>query len=226
MSSCLRWACPCRRGPSPAGSEERRRHDRGGRVAPRDLDRQGRHRGAEPRSGVLQEILVQEGETVAVGTVLARIGPGGATPAGACRPCRAGARCRGAEPSSPIAEDPAPAPPPVPPEPVVAEPEPPAPTENGAATGTAHLRLAGRGTDRVRARHRPVDRTRHRPRRTRRPRRTSLPLSRPARPRLLSLLLRRRSRRARSRRRPRPHARRRACTCRANPAPGSTGPQP
>src|SRR4051794_4397901 len=36
-----------------------------------------------PGTGVLQEILVPEGETVAVGTLLARIGPGpgGSTPA-------------------------------------------------------------------------------------------------------------------------------------------------
>ena len=48
------------------------------RVAARDLDRQGRHRGAEPGEGVVAKILVQEGETVEVGTVLAVIAPEGA----------------------------------------------------------------------------------------------------------------------------------------------------
>ena len=48
------------------------------RAAARDLDRQGRHRGAEPGEGVVAQILVQEGETVDVGTVLAVIAPAGA----------------------------------------------------------------------------------------------------------------------------------------------------
>ena len=51
------------------------RADRGRRAAARDLDRQGRHRGAEPRRPASsQQILVQEGETVEVGTKLAVIG--------------------------------------------------------------------------------------------------------------------------------------------------------
>ena len=39
-----------------------------------------------PGTGVLQEILVPEGETVAVGTLLARIGPRGAAPAASPSP--------------------------------------------------------------------------------------------------------------------------------------------
>jgi pyruvate dehydrogenase E2 component (dihydrolipoamide acetyltransferase) len=76
-----------------------------------------------PVAGVLQEILVQEDETVEVGAVLARVGDGAAAPA--------------AEPAAPAAEAPAPEPAPAPapaPEPVaapapepVAAPAPPAP---------------------------------------------------------------------------------------------------
>ena len=51
-----------------------------------------------PASGVVQQILAQEGETVAVGTKIAVISPEGAAPAGA-RTCRArscrGSSCRG-----------------------------------------------------------------------------------------------------------------------------------
>ena len=61
-SSCPRWASPSPRARSRSGSSPGER--RGRRAAARDLDRQGRHRGAEPGAGVVQEILVQEGETV------------------------------------------------------------------------------------------------------------------------------------------------------------------
>ena len=58
-----------------------------------------------PGSGVLQEILVQEGETVAVGTLLARIGAGDAPPPlRRTRPPRlrrAGARAGRPEPAPP-----------------------------------------------------------------------------------------------------------------------------
>ena len=67
-----------------------------------------------PGTGILQEILVQEGETVAVGTLVARIGPadGVAAPS------------PGAPPPLPASVEPA-APEPEPaPEPVAAEPEP------------------------------------------------------------------------------------------------------
>ena len=72
-SSCPRWASPSRRGRSRSGSSSEGEHDRGRRAAARDLDRQGRHRGAEPRRPAsCTQILVQEGETVDVGTKLAR----------------------------------------------------------------------------------------------------------------------------------------------------------
>ncbi len=89
-----------------------------------------------PGTGILQEILVQEGETVAVGTLVARIGPadGVAAPS------------PGAPPPLPASVEPA-APEPEPaPEPVAAEPEPvaapaqaapapaaPAPSGNGSS---------------------------------------------------------------------------------------------
>jgi 2-oxoglutarate dehydrogenase E2 component (dihydrolipoamide succinyltransferase) len=87
-----------------------------------------------PGSGVLQEILVQEGETVPVGTLVARIGAGEAPAA------------------EPPAATPEPASEPVAPEPVAVEPEPvaeepappaaatPAPTPggNGAPPGERH----------------------------------------------------------------------------------------
>ena len=56
------------------------RGDPGRRAAARDLDRQGRHRVPEPGTGVVQQILVQEGETVEVGTRLAVIGAPRAAP--------------------------------------------------------------------------------------------------------------------------------------------------
>ena len=64
---------------------------RGRRGAAGDLDRQGRHRDPLPVRGVLQEILVPEDETVAVGSALARIGDAAAAapaeaPAPAPRP--------------------------------------------------------------------------------------------------------------------------------------------
>ncbi len=79
-----------------------------------------------PGSGVVQQILVQEGETVDVGTKLAVIAPEGATtapeaptaPEPTPEPATAEAAAEAAAPSS--AETPAPAPPPEPAE----EPEP------------------------------------------------------------------------------------------------------
>ena len=77
-----------------------------------------------PGSGVLQEILVQEGETVPVGTVVARIGAGDAPAAHA--------------PAAPPEPEPEPIPEPVAaePEPVPAAPPPP-PPEPVDAPGTA-----------------------------------------------------------------------------------------
>jgi pyruvate dehydrogenase E2 component (dihydrolipoamide acetyltransferase) len=75
-----------------------------------------------PASGVVTEILVSEGETVEVGTVLARIGgaAGGSVPAAAPEPAPA-------PPPEPVAEAPAP----VRPEPVPAQPAPVAQSDNG-----------------------------------------------------------------------------------------------
>ena len=133
-----------------------------------------------PGTGVLQEILVQEGETVAVGTLLARIGAGRRRRAAApAPPPRAAARrrCRAdAEPEPPrpsphprrragagaraAAPEPAPAP--------RAGRAAPAPRPGTAPHGDApHVRLAGRRAHRRRARDRPGDRRRHRPRRPR-----------------------------------------------------------
>ena len=55
-----------------------------------------------PVGGVIEEILVQEDETVEVGAVLAKIGDGGSAPDGSRRGCRA---ARAAE--APAAEAPA-----------------------------------------------------------------------------------------------------------------------
>src|SRR5258708_20455225 len=91
-----------------------------------------------PVSGVVSEILVPEGETVAVGVRLAVIGDGaaGAAPAAAAE---ASAPAPAAEtpapapetpppaPPAPAAAPPAPPPPPPPPEPPPSPPPPPAP---------------------------------------------------------------------------------------------------
>jgi len=71
-----------------------------------------------PGSGTVTEILVREGETVDVGTLLARIGGSAAAPATPAAP----------EPE-PVAAEPAPAPAPAAPEPVAAAPS----SENGKA---------------------------------------------------------------------------------------------
>ena len=84
-----------------------------------------------PGEGVVQQILVQEGETVEVGTKLAVIGPEAAAPAEAPapeeappEPATAEAAAEAAAPSSAEGEAPveAPTPPPAPP-PAPAEPE-------------------------------------------------------------------------------------------------------
>jgi pyruvate dehydrogenase E2 component (dihydrolipoyllysine-residue acetyltransferase) len=89
-----------------------------------------------PGSGVVQQILVQEGETVEVGTKLAVIAPEGAAPAeeapAAPGPATQEAAAEAAAPSSAEAEAPAPesapaAPPPPEPEPAPAQPQAPAP---------------------------------------------------------------------------------------------------
>jgi pyruvate dehydrogenase E2 component (dihydrolipoamide acetyltransferase) len=91
-----------------------------------------------PGEGVVQQILVQEGETVDVGTKLAVIVPAGAeAPAPAAEPpaAEAPAPPPPAEPQ-PAAEERAPEPPPTPaPQPSAAEPEP-APATDGAGERT------------------------------------------------------------------------------------------
>jgi pyruvate dehydrogenase E2 component (dihydrolipoamide acetyltransferase) len=83
-----------------------------------------------PSSGVLQEILVQEGETVDVGTVLARVGDGAAAPAAAPAPAPAPA----AEPEpAPAEPEPAPAADAAPPAPAPAPASAPAPAPAPAA---------------------------------------------------------------------------------------------
>jgi len=95
-----------------------------------------------PGSGVVQEILVQEGETVAVGTLLARIGAGDAPAAPPPpEPEPEVAPEPEAEPEPAAQEPVAPEPEPVPAAPVAAEPPPAAPAPpagNGASTGERH----------------------------------------------------------------------------------------
>jgi 2-oxoglutarate dehydrogenase E2 component (dihydrolipoamide succinyltransferase) len=96
-----------------------------------------------PGSGVLQEILVQEGETVPVGTLVARIGAGDA-PAAPTPPTP-----ETPETPEPLATpaEPEPEPAAAEPEPVPAEPEPaveePAPTPAAAQPSTAGNGAAG-----------------------------------------------------------------------------------
>ena len=127
-----------------------------------------------PGTGVVQQILVQEGETVDVGTRLAVIGAPGAAPA------------ESSDGAAPAAEEAAPPEPataqaaaeseaaasaetPTPQEPEAAPAEPPTP---GTRTRRAwrerrrqELRLPRRRADRVRARRRRLPGARHRPRR-------------------------------------------------------------
>jgi pyruvate dehydrogenase E2 component (dihydrolipoamide acetyltransferase) len=97
-----------------------------------------------PGEGVVQQILVQEGETVEVGTKLAVIAPAGAEVA-APEPAPAAPEPEAAPPPEPpapppepAAEAPAPPPPPPPPEPPPAPPEPAqtAPVTDGAGEKT------------------------------------------------------------------------------------------
>jgi pyruvate dehydrogenase E2 component (dihydrolipoamide acetyltransferase) len=86
-----------------------------------------------PGSGVLQEILVHEGETVPVGTLVARIGAGeapAAEPAAAAPEPEPEPEPVAAEPE-PVAEEPAPAPV----APLAPAAPAPAPAGNGASTG-------------------------------------------------------------------------------------------
>ena len=119
-----------------------------------------------PASGVVSEILVQEGETVEVGTVLARIGGEARRGAGsraAAEPRSRDARA-GAAAARPRREPARRAGEPRRREP----PRAPAPAPTAAAHGERQgVRLAGRRAHRRRARHRPGAGAGHRPRRPR-----------------------------------------------------------
>ncbi len=88
-----------------------------------------------PVAGILQEIVVQEDETVEVGAVLARIGDGAPAPAAAAPPAPAAPAAPPAPPAPPApAAAPAPAPaPPAPPAPAAAPAPAPAPAAAPAA---------------------------------------------------------------------------------------------
>ena len=125
-----------------------------------------------PGAGVLQQILVQEGETVEVGTKLAVIAPEGGGAAGARRRgARGRAEARRAARRRPRAEAEAPS---------SSEarrraprrrsaracsPRPQEPPRAGQRRGREDVRLPRRGADRVRARRRPEPGAGHRPRR-------------------------------------------------------------
>ncbi len=96
-----------------------------------------------PNAGVLSEVLVQEGETVAVGTIVARI----ETEAGASAPASAPSAAK-----EPPAAAPAAAEAPAAPAPAAAAPPPapPAPSAPVAPAGTAEERLQQKSTPLVR----------------------------------------------------------------------------
>jgi pyruvate dehydrogenase E2 component (dihydrolipoamide acetyltransferase) len=99
-----------------------------------------------PGSGVLQEILVQEGETVPVGTLVARIGAGDAPPVQAPAPQAAPVEPQPEPTPEPAAAEPEPIEAEVAPAPAASAPQEAAATEavaptqtgNGAATGERH----------------------------------------------------------------------------------------
>ena len=151
-SSCRRWASPSRRAPSPSGTSRWGTRSRRTRRCSRSRPTRSTPRCRRPRRGVVSEILVQEGETVDVGTVLARIGG----EAGASAPRRARARARDRSPR------------PRPPTRLRAKARAPRrtrsrshrrPRPSSAAVGRRQrqvVRLAGRRAHRRRARDRPV----------------------------------------------------------------------
>src|ERR1700733_14883072 len=80
-----------------------------------------------PAAGTLGELLVQEGQTVQVNAIVARINEGGSAPAASAAPAAA------ASAPAPVAAAPAPPPPPPPAAPVAAAPPPPPPSPPPAA---------------------------------------------------------------------------------------------
>jgi 2-oxoglutarate dehydrogenase E2 component (dihydrolipoamide succinyltransferase) len=106
-----------------------------------------------PNAGTLAEVLVQEGETVAVGTVVARIETDAAAVASdSPAPAESAAATASAPAPEPAAEPPVPATAPAStPAPTPAAPPPPAPAEVAAAPpGTAEERLQQKSTPLVR----------------------------------------------------------------------------
>ena len=104
-----------------------------------------------PGEGVLQEIVVPEGETVDVGTVLARIGPAGSeapaapapeAPPASAAPLAGAPACRDTDSPPPLRAP------------------PPQPARRGRGRERQDLRLTCRRAHRLRARRRPVDRSR------------------------------------------------------------------
>ena len=95
-----------------------------------------------PNAGVLSEVLVQEGETVAVGTIVARI----ETEAGAAATASAPSAAKEPASTAPAAPAAAPAAPATPPAPT----PPPAPSAPVAPAGTAEERLQQKSTPLVR----------------------------------------------------------------------------
>ena len=90
------------RGHDPRVVGEARRRGQRGRHGRRNLDRQGRHGAAGPGHGTITEILFEEGATVTVGQVIARMAAGAAD----------GAAPAPASPSAPVDDRPGPSPPP------------------------------------------------------------------------------------------------------------------
>ncbi|GAA2014415.1 2-oxoglutarate dehydrogenase E2 component (dihydrolipoamide succinyltransferase) [Microbacterium ulmi] len=94
-----------------------------------------------PVAGTLQEILVKEDETVAVGAVLARIGDGAPAPAAApAAPAPAAPAPAAPAAAAPVATTPAPAP--AAPAPAAATPAPAAPAPAPAVTASAPAAVA------------------------------------------------------------------------------------
>jgi 2-oxoglutarate dehydrogenase E2 component (dihydrolipoamide succinyltransferase) len=98
-----------------------------------------------PNAGVLAEVLVQEGETVAVGTIVARIETDAAAAASAPSEAKA-PPAAGPAPAPAAPAAPAPAAPPAPPPPREAPP----PAAKAAGAGTAEERLQQKSTPLVR----------------------------------------------------------------------------
>ncbi len=98
-----------------------------------------------PGAGVLSEILVQEGATVGINTIVGRIGDGAAAPAPAPAPVAAAAPA----PPPPAPEPPPPPPPPPAPAPVAAAPAapPPPPPAPPAPVAAAAPAPAGEDAD-------------------------------------------------------------------------------